>query len=166
MEELKQIVDSLGRLPLYSELGFDGSENLKTLFQHMDIKELEWFLPFAIENIKISESFLGRIFLYQIDRIGILEGKLFTVTDDYKIIEIGSRTQMKTGHLCQTFGEWFFEKGKDGHQYETPFDPGISIEEINRVRNIFYLDDLDSKRLRTPWIKVVDINVFEGIEFY
>ena len=160
--DLKNIVQRMGRLPKYSEIGLDGSGDLDILFYHMDKEPMEWFLPFIIQNIKEGESNLSEIILYQIDRIGMADGLIYTITDDLIFKKIDTRTKMRNGYYCQAFGEWFKEKSRmDGKLYFVPIDPNLSLEEVNRVRALFYLDTIESLWNRHPWAKVVSIHEFE-----
>ena len=159
---LKDITQKMGRLPKYSELGLDGADDLETLFYHMDKEPLDWFLPFVIQNIKEGESNLAEVILYQIDRIGMSDGLIYTITDDLKIKKIDTRTKMQNGYYCQVFGEWFNEKSwLDNKLYFVPVDPKLTLKEVNRVRALFYLDTIESLWKRHPWVNVVSIREFE-----
>jgi hypothetical protein len=160
--ELKKIVRQIGRLPRYKEIGLDGQENLEILFFHMDKEIIEWFLPYVIKCVNEDNSNLGRIILYQLDRIGMSEGIIYTIRKDMKIEIWSGRTKMKNGYYCQSFGEWFDEKSLiDNIFYETPIDPQIDLEEVNRIRNIFCMESIENKRMSKPWVNVVPISEFE-----
>lgn len=127
---LKAIVQNKGRLPNYKEIGLAGQENLEILFFHMDKEIIEWFLPYVIKCCNEDNSNLGRVILYQLDRIGMSEGLVYTITSNYKIEILSIRTKMKNGYYCQSFGEWFDEKSRtDNEVYETPIDPNLDINE-------------------------------------
>jgi hypothetical protein len=161
-KELKAITASLGHLPGHSELGLEGSDDLDLIFYHMDKNEIEWFLPYIITAVHNGESNLGHTILYQLERIGMEDGIVYTITDDYKIEKYADKTRMKNGLWCQTYGEWFSEPHPDEKAYYfTPLDPQIPIEEINNVRHLFCLDNIESKWKRTPWVKVISIYEFE-----
>ena len=160
--ELKFITDSLGHLPKYAEVGFKGTENLETIFHHMDKNELEWFLPYIINNIKENECFWGETILYQLDRTGMGAGVVYTITDDLKIIESGQRTRINEEMVCQSFGEWFDEKNaEDNALYATPIDPILPLEDVNRIRNLFCLDNMESRWKRKPWVTVLSLAEFK-----
>jgi len=160
--DLRKMTAELNRLPKYSEIGFEGAEDLDILFYHMPKEELEWFLPYIMKNITVGESNLGEVILYQLDRIGMSEELIYSVSDKYEIIEIGKRTKLKNGYFCQAFGEWFNEKSpRDKKLYAVPVDPNISIKEVNRVRQLFGQDIIESKWKRQPWVHVVNIEIFE-----
>jgi hypothetical protein len=161
---LQAMVTSLGRLPTYIETGFDGAENLEVLFYHMDKDVLAWFIPYVIDAVRCGQSNLGEPILYQLDRVGMAEGLIYTVSDEGLLLNHAPRTRMKNLYYCQAFGQWFDEQNPvDRRVYETPFDPNISIEETNRVRKLFCLDSLESKRQRKPWAAVVDVKTFEAV---
>lgn len=160
-QTLKEITLVGGRLPRYSEIGFEGTEFLNIIFYHMDKNEIEWFLPYIIENIRLNESTLSHVILYQLDRIGMSEGLLYTISSDVKLKAVGPRKKMKNNYWCQSFGEWFDEMGRDGKYYITPLDPGIDLAEINRIRSLFLLDDIENRNLRKPWAFVASIEEFE-----
>jgi hypothetical protein len=162
--ELKAIVQKNGRLPNYEEIGLAGQENLKILFFHMDKEIMEWFIPYIIKCVNEDNSNLGRIVLYQLDRIGMSEGLVFTITSNYKIETLSIRTKMKNGYYCQSFGEWFDETSRiDNKVYETPIDPNLNINEVNEIRKLFCLDSIEEKRQRKPWVNVVTIGEFESL---
>ena len=164
--ELKQMVQNLGRLPHFIEIGLEGQENMEILFYHMDKGAIEWFLPFVRQSVAENSSRLGSIVLYQLDRIGMSEGVLYTITENNRIEIISNRTKMKNGFFCQSFGEWFDEKSFVDHNiYETPIDPQIEIDEVNRVRGMFCLDSIDSKRKRKPWVNIISIEEFERLVY-
>ena len=160
--QLVQLVNNLGRLPNYKEIGFDGQENLHILFYHMDKEIIEWFLPHIVKSKTEDNSNIGRIILYQLDRIGMSEGLVYTISDDLNIVVAAKRTKMKNGYYCQSFGEWFDESSSlDNLTYETPIDPCISQDHINRVRSLFCLSTIEQRRLTRPWVKTVSIKEFE-----
>jgi tetratricopeptide (TPR) repeat protein len=160
--ELKKNVRQIGRLPRYKEIGLDGQENLEILFFHMNKEIIEWFLPYVIKCVNEDNSNLGRIILYQLDRIGMSEGIIYTIRKDMNIEIWSGRTKMKNGYYCQSFGEWFDEKSLiDNKFYETPIDPQIDLEEVNRIRNIFCMESIENKRMSKPWVNVVPISEFE-----
>jgi hypothetical protein len=162
--ELKQIVQQLGRMPYFKELGFEGQENLEILFFHMNKGIIEWFLPYIRQSVMEDNSNLSTTILYQLDRVGMSEGVIYTITEDWKIEIFSDRTRMKNGFFCQSFGEWLYEKSLiDNKIYETPIDPRIGIDEINKIRGMFCLDRIEEKRLRRPWVKVVSISEFEHL---
>ena len=162
--ELQKIVRKMGRLPKYKEIGNDGQENLEILFFHMDKETIEWFLPYIIKCVEEDNSNLGEIVLYQIDRIGMSDGLVYTITSNYKIEALSIRTKMKNGYYCQSFGEWFDEKSRiDNKVYETPLDPILNINEVNEIRRLFCLDSIEEKRQRKPWVNVVTIDEFESL---
>lgn len=160
--ELKNLTLRLNRLPLNSEIGIDGSENLDILFYHMDKDEIEWFLPYIIRNIQAQESNLGETILYQIERLGMSDGMIYTITEDHKIKFLGKRTMMNNGMYCQSFGQWFSEKSmEDNLMYFVPIDPVISQEEVDKVRSMFHLDSIASMWKRKPWLQIATIGEFE-----
>jgi AsmA protein len=160
--ELKFLTDSLGRLPTYTETGFDGAENLEIIFYHIDKAELAWFLPYLIKNIKANECFFGSTILYQLERIGMSEGVVYTITDDFKIIEFCPRTKISDEISCQSFGQWFSEPNpEDNTHYFIPIEPKLPIAEVNRVRSLFCLDAIESKWKREPWVKVLTLEEFK-----
>lgn len=162
--ELKDIVQNIGRLPYYNEIGLDGQENLEILFFHMDRDVIEWFLPYVIKCVKENNLNLGHVILYQLDRIGMSEGLVYTITSNYKIEVLSIRTKMKNGYYCQSFGEWFDEKSRiDNKVYETPLDPILNINKVNEIRKLFCLDSIEEKRQRKPWVNVVTIDEFESL---
>ena len=159
--ELKRITEYLSRIPSYTEIGIDGADNLEILFYHMDREIIEWFLPYVFQSIKEGESNLAEIILYQLDRIGMDEGIIYTITEESKIERLAERTKMKNNYYCQSFGEWFKEKSMiDNELYFVPIDPNIPLDEVNRVRALFYLDSIESKWKRQPWVNVVSIEEF------
>jgi len=161
---LKSLTVQSGRFPHLSAVGMTVGDDLGLLFYHMDKDELQWFLPFVVDAIQQYECNLGRIILYQLDQIGMDHGKIYTLTDNYQIVEHSIRTKMKNNMWCQSFGEWFDEQDVDLRKtYFTPPDPRLSIEEINRVRHLLCLDSLESKWKRKPWVNVVTIEEFEQI---
>ena len=158
---LKDITVRLNRLPKYSEIGMDGTDNLDLLFHHMDKDIIEWFLPYVHKNICSGESNLAETILYQLERIGMSEGTIYSITNDFQIKRIGHRTKMSNGYYCQSFGEWFKERSRqDNLFYVVPIDPNISIDEVNRVRALFQLDPIQSKWKREPWARVVSMEEF------
>jgi len=162
--ELKDIVQQLGRLPYFKEVGLEGQENLEILFFHMNKEIIEWFLPYIRQSVMEDNSNLGSTLLYQLDRIGMSEGIIYTITEYQKIEILSDRTKMKNGFFCQSFGEWFDEKSHvDNKLYETPIDPRIDIDEVNKIRGFFCLDRIEEKRLRKPWVKIVSISEFERL---
>lgn len=159
--ELRQLTESLKRLPKYSEIGFDGAEYLETVFYHIDRHELEWFLPYIVANIRENESALGETVLYQLERIGMADGVLYTITDDLKIKTFGPRTKINDEWFCQSLGQWFPERNpSDNAFYATPIDPAWPVSETDRVRNLFCLDNMESKRKREPGVKVLSLEAF------
>lgn len=161
---LKGIVQKYGRLPNYEEIGLAGQENLETLFFHMDKEILEWLLPYVIKCVKENNSNLSPVILYQLDRIGMSEGLVYTITSNYKIEAFSIRTRMKNGYYCQSFGEWFDVKSRiDNKVYETPLDPNLNINVVNEIRKLFCLDSIEEKRQRKPWVNVVTIDEFESL---
>ena len=159
---LKNIIKKKGRLPHFKEIGIDGQEDLELLFIHMDKKILEWFMPYVLKSIKEDNSNLSEIVLYQLDRIGMDDGLIYTINSEGKVLILGNRTRMKNGYYCQSFGEWFYERSSVTQKlYETPIDPTISISEVNRVRQLFCLDSIENKRSRWPWIEKISIEEFE-----
>jgi hypothetical protein len=159
---LKYICNKLGRLPTYTELGNEGSENLDILFIHMDKDILEYFLPFVIKNIQDNECYFGNYILYQLERIGLNDGINYTITEELQIIEHSKKTKINADIQCQTFGEWFNEKHPlDNKFYFTPIDPALSLDEVNRVRALFCLDPIQSKWLRTPWVLHLELEEFK-----
>lgn len=161
---LKALTTSAGRIPQRSAIGMKASDDLRLLFYHMDKDLLEWFLPYVIDAIGQYECNLGEVILYQLDRIGMDEGVIYTLTDDYHIRKYARRTKMKNNMWCQSFGQWFDEQDMEGGQtYFTPLDPRLPRKEINRVRHLFCLDSIESKWKRKPWVEVVSIPEFEEI---
>lgn len=161
-QELQSIVGRLGRLPSYAELGLEGYDNLELLFYHMDREPLASFLPYVLEGIAQGGSNLAHVILYQLDRIGMSEGRIYTIDREGKIEDLGARTILKNGYPCQTFGEWFHERSPlDGKTYRTPLDPNLDTKEVDRVRRLFGLDDMDSKKKREPWVLNVPAEEFE-----
>lgn len=161
---LKALTQGAGKFPGRSALGMQGSDDLELLFHHMDKDELQWFLPFIVKAIQQYECNLGRIILYQLDRIGMDQGLIYTLTEDYRIVGHSTRTKMKNNMWCQSFGEWFDERDMvQGKMYFTPTDPLLTIEEINRVRHMLCLDSLESRCKRKPWVSVVSVESFEQI---
>lgn len=92
------------------------------------------------------------------------QGLIYTLTDDYRIVEHSTRTKMKNNMWCQSFGEWFDEQDVEHKKmYFTPTDPKLSKEEINRVRHLLCLDSLESRCKRKPWVRAVSMAEFEQI---
>ncbi|MBK8829259.1 MAG: hypothetical protein IPN60_00090 [Saprospiraceae bacterium] len=163
-KSLKTLVTMASQFPGRSALGMQCSDDLELLFHHMDKDELQWFLPFIAKAIQQYECNLGPVILYQLDRIGMDQGLIFTLTEDYRIVEHSSRTKMKNNMWCQSFGEWFDERDMvQGKMYFTPTDPLLTIEEINWVRHLLCLDSLESRCKRKPWVSVVSVEAFEQI---
>lgn len=161
-EELKAITLRMGRLPRYTEIGKDGSEDMDILFYHMDKEILEWFLPYVLSNIENKESTLGEVILYHLDRMGMAEGVIYWVVEGNIIAEYGKRKKMKNGFYCQAYGEWFEEKSmEDGKIYFVPLDPSLDRDDVNTMRALFHLDPIESKWKRKPWVNVVSIQEFE-----
>ena len=161
---LRTVSLELGRLPYMSEMGFEGSDHLKTLFYHMDLEQLRFFLPYAVQNNRTYESNLCRVILYQLDRIGMAEGILYNITNTLGIEALGKRTVMKNGMPCQAYGEFLDEQDpRSGEVYATPLDPTLPVAEINRMRNLLCQDGMDSRRKRKPWAKVTPVEVFESV---
>ncbi len=159
---LKTMVQSLGYLPTRTQLGMDGSSDLSLLFHHMDKNELEWFLPYVIQNIQEYESDMGSTVLYQLERVGMADNMLYTISEDLKIQEYAPRTIMQNGIACQSFGEKFFIRHRgDKKNYYIPFDPGFPLVETNRIRRLFCLDSIQSSMKRWPWIETLTISEFE-----
>lgn len=161
---LKKLTLHLGRLPYYSEIGYKGSEHLGTLFYHMQKDVLEFFIPYAVEAIRKNEFVDARTILYQLDRIGISEGQIYTVSEDMKIEALGKRTQISRELVCQAFGEWFTERHPENKEiYFVPIDPILTKDEVNRVRQLFCLDPIENKWQREPWLKVVGLEEFREL---
>lgn len=164
---LMRLVSQNGRLPHYTEIGMQGSEDLETLFYHMDLEWLTRFMPFARALPPRERAAMGKIILYQLDRIGMAQGVLYSISTSGEILAVGARTRMENGFWCQSFGEWFDEKSRlDGKLYATPVDPGISLDESDRVRALFCLDNLASFRQRRPWSQVVSLAEFSRLIDY
>jgi hypothetical protein len=162
--DLKAIVRGLGRLPDYTELGLEGSDNLNILFYHMDLDALSWFVPHVLDAIARRESTLGHAILYQLDRIGMDDGSIYTIGAGGRVVLLGDRHRMKNGMWCQTFGEWLDEPlPPDGQPYVVPLDPSLPLAEVDRVRKLFCLDAIGSKWLRSPWLRVVSLSEFETL---
>jgi hypothetical protein len=162
--DLKAIVRDLGRLPDYTELGLEGSDNLDILFYHMDLDALSWFVPHVLDAIARRESTLGHVILYQLDRIGMDDGSIYTIGAGWRVVRLGDRHRMKNGMWCQTFGEWFDEPlPPDGQPYFVPLDPSLPVAEVDRVRTLCCLDAIGSKWLRSPWLRVVSVSAFETL---
>lgn len=159
---LKELVTTYGGIPSYTKIGLDGLEDLSILFYHMGRNELEWFIPYVLASDLKSD--LGRIILYHLDRIGMSENVIYTISRDHKIVSLGPRTIMNNGYACQALGEWFNEKSRQTNLiYETPFDPALHLQEINRVRSMFCQDTIEQRRIRKPWVKVVSQAEFEKL---
>lgn len=162
--DLKAIVRALGRLPDYTELGLEGSDDLALLFYHMDLDVLSWFVPHVLDAIARRESTLGHAILYQLDRIGMDDGSIYTVSSEGRVIRRGDRHRLKNGMWCQSFGEWLDEPlPPDGQRYFVPLDPSLPMAEIDRVRTLFCLDTIESKWARSPWLRVVPLPEFERL---
>jgi hypothetical protein len=165
--ELRQIVLTLGRLPHYAEIGMVGSEDLDILFMHMDAEPIAWFLPYILALPPVERADLSRRLLYQIDRIGMDEGVIYTITASGNLEVAGPRWRMSNGYWCQTWGEWFDEKSRiDQKIYATPIDPSLLAEEVDRVRAMFCLDPIASHQKRRPWVTVVSVEDFEQLIDY
>ncbi len=164
LADLKVIVRDLGRLPDYTELGLEGSDNLDILFYHMDVDALSWFMPHVIDAIARRESTLGHVILYQLDRIGMDDGSIYTIGAGRRVVRLGERHRMKNGMWCQSFGEWFDEPlPPDGQRYFVPLDPSLPLAEVDRVRTLFCLDAIESKWARSSWLRVVALDEFERL---
>ena len=162
--DLKAIVIDLGRLPDYTQIGLEGSDDLDILFYHMDLDILSWFIPHVLDAIARRESTLGHVILYQLDRIGMDDGSIYTIDDDRQVVRFGERHKMKNGMWCQSFGEWFDEPlPPDGQPYFVPLDPSMPLTEVNRVRTLLCLDRIESKWVRSPWLHVVPLAEFERL---
>jgi len=165
--DLKTIVLVLGRLPDYTELGLEGSDDLAILFYHMDLDVLSWFVPHVLDAIARRESTLGHTILYQLDRIGMDDGSIYTVGADGEVVRRGDRHRLKNGMWCQAFGEWLDERlPLNGRSYFVPLDPSLPMAEIDHVRNLFCLDTIESKWARSPWLRVVPLPEFERLFSY
>lgn len=160
---LNQIIDSLGRWPAYDELGLEGNDYLTTLVYHFDLRQMQKTLPYLVDGLRKKQNFMGHEVLYQLDRIGMGEGLVYSIDDLLRIYPLCKRTLMKNNLYCQAYGEWFAEMGHDQQYYHTPLDPCISIPQTDRIRNLLYLDSLQNKDHRTPWAKKVTITEFEKL---
>jgi hypothetical protein len=158
---LKTVVHRLGRLPHYREIGLTGSEDLGILFYHMDGPTLTYFLPYVLEAIQQNAFFDSRVILYQLDRIGMSEQRVYTLSPELTLLDLGPRTTLTGEYVCQGFGEWFHERHPTSNlSYFVPIDPLLSLEEVDRVRALLCLDTLDNYLARHPWLIVVDIDAF------
>ncbi len=108
--DLKKIVRRLDRLPHYREIGLTGSENMRILFYHMDGPTLEYFIPYVLDAIHQNAFFNAHVILYQLDRIGMSENRVYTLSADLKLRSLGPRTALTGDYVCQSFGEWFHER--------------------------------------------------------
>lgn len=161
---LQRLIERRGRLPYHTELGMTGSDDLSTLLHHVDKEALAYLLPFIVEAIKAKEFFDASVILYQLDRIGMGEGLVYTITPELKIIALGQRTQLTPHLVCQSLGEWFPERHPPtGKLYFVPIDPLLTMEEVNRVRQICCLDSIQNKWAREPWVEVLERDAFHNL---
>lgn len=161
---LQRLIERMGRLPYHTELGMKGSDDLSTLLHHVDKEALAYLLPFIIEAIEAKEFFDAPVILYQLDRIGMGEGLVYTISPELEIVALGKRTHLSSHLVCQSFGEWFPEQHPHtGKLYFVPIDPLLTMEEVNRVRQICCLDNIQNKWAREPWVEVLEWDAFRNL---
>lgn len=153
MVDLRKMVQSLGRLPDYSEVGFEGVDILELLALHMGPEDLKWYLPHAIRQIRRCEYFNTDGLAYQIDRIAVSSGQALYVDDAGNLLSDTTMPVFMYGIFYSVTGYWYDISPSDGVNYFWPvFEPMLNGK-LQTTRRMLCLDALEQYRLRNPYIK-------------
>jgi hypothetical protein len=153
MVDLRKMVQSLDRLPDYSEVGFEGADILELLALHMGPEDLKWYLPHAIRQIRRCEYFNTDGLAYQIDRIAVSSGQALFVDEAGNLLSDTTMPVFMYGIFYSVTGYWYDISPSDGVNYFWPvFEPMLNGK-LQTTRRMLCLDTLEQYRQRTPYIK-------------
>lgn len=151
--ELRAIVAELGRLPGYSDLGWEGLDDLDLLFHHLQLEDLQFFMPYMIANIRTGEYLDNTTIAYQIDRIAVAEGRVLYIDETDHLQCLSARQTPLAGRAYWSVtGEWE-DFLPDGRSVLWPVFPGLGEKGANLTRQRLCLDSLEHGARRKPWLK-------------
>ncbi len=163
--ELRDIVTRLGRLPGYSDLGWQGMDNLSLLFVHMGPDDLAFFMPLVIAQIRAGEFTDNATIAYQMDRIAISSGLALYIDENDRLQALPAPMAPLTPFaFWSVTGEWYEQD--PGGKYQAvawPICPALGEQAVNLTRSRLCLDPLESLRLRKSWIKTLPLAEFRAV---
>lgn len=163
--ELRDIAARLGRLPGYSDLGWQGLDDLTLLFLHMDQDDLAFFMPLLIAQIRAGEFTDNEAIAYQIDRIAISSGQALYIDENDRLRALPDPMKHLTPFaFWSVTGEW--DEPDPGGNYRAvawPIYPALGEEAVNLTRSRLCLDPLESYRQRKPWVGFLPMETFRQI---
>lgn len=151
--ELRAIVAEMGRLPGYSDLGWEGLDDLDLLFHHMQFKDLQFFTPYVIAGIRTGEYTDNTTIAYQIDRIAVSEGRALYIDEEDQLRELPTpQTPLVGRAYWSVTGEWddFLPSGES---VLWPIWPALGEAGANKTRQRLCLDPVSGVVSRKPWLR-------------
>ncbi|HNM27159.1 MAG TPA: hypothetical protein PKL15_17070 [Saprospiraceae bacterium] len=151
--DLRAIVQEMGRLPGYSDLGWEGLDDLDLLFHHMQFKDLQFFMPYVIASIRLGEYLDNTTIAYQMDRIAVSEGRALYI-DEKDLLQAlpAGQTPLAGRVYWSATGEWD-DFLPNGESVIWPVWPGLGEAGANKTRQRLCLDSVSDGARRKPWLR-------------
>lgn len=163
---LKSIVDSLGRIPSYQELGENLSFIFSTCLLHLDAEQLLYLFPYLTKAIHEGDFFEIGDLVYSIDRVARLSGMYLVLENDSLVIkDLTNSVLPDWGNPYGYLGDIEIRNVLDTSRNRTPFiipppHPAISMEAVNQLRDSLCAETFE-EYLQRVGVKVVSVEEFQ-----
>ncbi len=163
---LKSIVDSLGRIPSYQELGENLSFTFTTCLLHLDAEQLHYLFPYFTKAIHEGDFFEIGDLVYTIERVAQLYGMYLVLENDSLVIkDLTSSFLPDWGNPYGYLGDIEIRNVLDTSRNRTPFiipprHPAISMEAVNQLRDSLCAETFE-EYLQRVGVKVVSVEEFQ-----